>query len=209
MPEALLVAPVDWGAVWPLVLTALAIMGSPGPSTISLVAAGAAYGVEHSLRYFVGLVAGTTVVLVAVATGLTAGLLALPGLRPVITAVAAAYILWLAYHIATAPPLSEQTAASRRPSLYGGALLGVANPKAWIAIAAVFGSARLADDPTMDATTKVALLALLVVVIHASWLLAGSSLVPVLQHPVRARAVNCALAAALVASAILAARGAS
>ena len=126
-------------------MTSLAIMGTPGPATISLTAAGSAYGVRRSLSYLVGIIAGTTAVLLAVATGITAALLALPAVRPALLAAGAAYIVWLAYHIATAPPLAADGSRSDAPGLVGGALLGVANPKAWIAIAAVFASARLAD----------------------------------------------------------------
>ena len=53
-------------------------------------------------------------------------LVALPAIGSVLLGISAAYILWLAYHIATAPLLSEQTAAADAPSFAGGALLGVA-----------------------------------------------------------------------------------
>jgi len=151
-------APYRWDAVASLVVTALAIMGTPGPATISLTAAGSAYGMRRSLAYLAGIVAGTIAVLLAVATGITAALLALPAVRPVLIAAGAGYILWLAYHIATAPPLSERQGDLPAPGLAGGALLGVANPKAWIAIAAVFASARLADGTAADAAAKVAVL---------------------------------------------------
>src|SRR5215472_11192896 len=129
---------VHLGPAGTLVFASLAIMGSPGPSTISLVAAAVAYGIRRSLPYCVGLVVGATVVLLAAATGVTAVLLAVPPLRWVFVLAAAGYILWLAYHLATAPPLAEQTASDRRPSLVDGVVLGVINPKAWFAIAAVF-----------------------------------------------------------------------
>src|SRR3954452_23452559 len=115
-----------------LVLAALAVMGSPGPATISLVAAGSQHGVRRSLPYLAGIVLGTTVVLVAVAVGITVTLLAVPAVRVILVAVSAAYILWLAWHVATAPLLATRTATAAAPSLAGGALLGVANPKAWI-----------------------------------------------------------------------------
>jgi threonine/homoserine/homoserine lactone efflux protein len=78
------------------------------------------------LSYLIGIVVGTTVVLVAVASGITAALLALPAIGSVLLGISAAYILWLAYHIATAAPFSAQTAAVAAPSFAGGALLGVA-----------------------------------------------------------------------------------
>jgi threonine/homoserine/homoserine lactone efflux protein len=192
-----------WDSVGSLVITALAIMGTPGPATISLTAAGSAYGMRRSLGYLLGIVAGTGVVLVAVATGITAALLAVPAVRPALLAAGAAYILWLAYHIATAPPLAGRASAVATPGLAGGALLGVANPKAWIAIAAVFASARLAHGAAADAAAKVAVLSVLIVVINATWLAAGSSLAPLLRHPGRARLVNRCLAALLVAAAAL------
>jgi len=179
-------------------------MGSPGPATISLTAAGSAYGVRRCLPYLAGIIAGTTIVLVAVATGITAALLAVPAMRAVLIAISAAYIVWLAYHVATAPPLAAQAAASRAPSLAGGTLLGVANPKAWVAIAAVFANARVADAAMVDAAAKVAVLAVMIVLINAAWLVAGASLAPMLRDPRRARAVNTALAAALVGATALA-----
>jgi threonine/homoserine/homoserine lactone efflux protein len=194
---------VPWESVGTLVLTSLAIMGSPGPATISLVAAGSARGVRRSLSYLVGIVAGTTIVLLAVATGITAALLAVPAIGAALLWASAAYVLWLAYRIATAPPLPEPAAASDAFSVAGGALLGVANPKAWIAIAAVFASARLAGDATTDATAKLALLVPMIVVICVTWLLAGTSIAPLLRDPRRGRLVNAALAAAVVGATAL------
>ena len=179
-------------------------MGTPGPATISLTAAGSAYGARRCIGYLAGIVAGTCAVLLAVAGGVTAALLAVPAVRPVLIAVAAGYILWLAYHIATAPALPEQAGGVRPPSAAAGALLGVANPKAWVAIAAVFASVRVSPGAAADAAAKVAVLSVLIVAINATWLLAGASLAPVLRDPARARIANPALAALLVAAVVLA-----
>jgi threonine/homoserine/homoserine lactone efflux protein len=181
-----------------LVLTGLAVMGSPGPSTVSLVAVSAAYGLRPAVAYCAGLIVGTTVVLLAVATGLTALLLALPLLRWVLLALAVGYILALALRLARSQSIGGSGAPDRSPSLVGGLVLGALNPKAWVAIGAVFGGARLAAGPVRDATLKVAVLTLLIVVVHVGWLAAGRSLEPLLRRPRRARAVNLALAGLLV-----------
>jgi threonine/homoserine/homoserine lactone efflux protein len=197
-------AAIRSGALPPLALTALAIMGSPGPATISLTATGSAYGVRRSLRYLLGIIIGTWIVLIAVATGITASLLAIPVLRSVLLAASVAYLAWLAFHIATAAtPTGDSTPPSgHAPSLRGGTLLGVANPKAWVAIGAVFASGRLASDAATDAALKVAVLALMVVLISCTWLLAGASLAPLLRAPRVARIVNVVLAATLVAATV-------
>jgi threonine/homoserine/homoserine lactone efflux protein len=191
-------------SVLPLVLTSLAIMGSPGPATISLTAAGSAYGVRRSLGYLFGIIVGTTIVLLTVATGITATLLAVPALRSVLIGLAAAYLLWLAYRIATAPPLTDQNSDSPAPSLAGGALLGVANPKAYVAIAAVYASAHLGSQQVEDAVAKVVILSAMIVLINGTWLVIGSLFAPLLRDAHRARIVNIGLATALVGATILA-----
>src|SRR5262245_47085641 len=174
-------------------------MGSPGPATVSLVAAGSAYGGRRSAPYLLGIIGGTSAVLAAVGCGITAALLAVPALKTALVVVSALYILWLAYHLATAPPLADNTGADP-PSLAGGLLLGVANPKAWVAIAAVFASSRLSDAAAADAIAKAATLTVMIVLINSAWLLAGASLAPLLRDPSRSRTVNIALAIVLVAA---------
>jgi threonine/homoserine/homoserine lactone efflux protein len=191
---------IRWSALPALLLTSLAIMGSPGPATISLTATGVAFGVRRSARYLAGIIAGTIIVLVMVAAGVTGALLAVPGVRPLFLAVAAAYILYLAYHIATAPPLRAADRGASAPSLGGGLVLGVANPKAWVAIAAVFVSARIATHTIVDPGVKVVALALMVVAINTTWLVAAAWVAPALRDPVRSRRANVGLAAALVVS---------
>jgi threonine/homoserine/homoserine lactone efflux protein len=181
-----------------LIVASLIVMGSPGPSTISVTAVGAAFGLRRSLGYLSALVAGTIAVLLAVATGVVALLLAVPRLAPVLLAASAVYILYLAYQIATAPPLSKPAAAAAAPSFAGGVLLAVANPKAYVAIAAVFAGSAL------DGVAKTAVLGVMIVLIHLVWWLAGAAFARVFHDPVWSRRVNLAFAAALVATTVYA-----
>jgi threonine/homoserine/homoserine lactone efflux protein len=192
-----------------LILASLAVMGSPGPSTMSVTAVGAAFGFRRSLAYLTGIILGTTAVLVAVAAGVVAMLMSLPRLAPVLVAVSAAYIAYLAFKIATAPPLSRQDPAAGAPSFAGGFLLGVANPKAYLAIAAVFAGTNLAvESHVIEAMLKTAILTIMIVVIHLGWLTAGVSLSRLLHHPVSSRIVNLLFAAILIVTTVMAiARG--
>jgi len=191
--------------LWPLVLSAAALMGSPGPSTISVTAVGAAFGARRALGYVAGLVLATIAVLLVVASGMLALALAVPFLVPVVTAASALYILYLALRIARAPPLAARDAAAPAPSLGAGLLLGIGNPKAWVAIAAVFAGSRLEGfSPAQAAALKTAVLAAMIVAIHLAWLLAGASLARLLRNPVASRLANLVLAALLVASCALA-----
>lgn len=77
------------------------------------------------------------------------------------------------------------------PSFLGGVLLAVANPKAYVAIAAVFAASML--GPVL----KILVLAAMIVLIHVVWLLAGAAFARVFHDPVWSRRVNLAFAAAL------------
>jgi threonine/homoserine/homoserine lactone efflux protein len=188
-----------------LILASLVVMGSPGPSTMSVTAVGAAFGFRRSLAYLAGIILGTTAVLVAVAAGVVAMLMSLPRLAPVLAAASAAYIAFLAFKIATAPPLSRQHQAASAPSFAGGFLLGVANPKAYLAIAAVFAGTTLAvESRLIDAMLKTGVLTITIVVIHLCWLTAGVWLSRLLHHPVSSRIVNLLFAAILIFTTIMA-----
>ena len=192
-----------------LILASLVVMGSPGPSTMSVTAVGAAFGFRRSLGYLTGTILGTTAVLFAVAAGVVTMLMSLPRLAPVLVAASAVYIVYLAFKIATAPPLSRQGHAASPPSFAGGFLLGVANPKAYLAIAAVFAGTTLAVESRMvEAILKTVVLTTMIVVIHVCWLTAGISLSRLLQHPVSSRILNLLFAAILILTTVVAiARG--
>jgi threonine/homoserine/homoserine lactone efflux protein len=188
-----------WQPLLALVLASTVIMGSPGPSTISATAVGAAFGLRRAFGYVSGLVVGTTVVLLAVVLGVVAILLSIPQAARVLTFASALYILYLAFKIATAPPLTSEATHASVPAFAGGFILAIANPKAYLAIGAVFaGSPSLVADHELDAALKVVLLGAMVVLIHGFWVLAGASLSRVLRHPLGSRIVNIALAASLV-----------
>lgn len=188
-------------ALLSLLLTAAIVMGSPGPSTVSVTAVGAAFGFRRSLPYAAGLIAGTTLVLLAVATGAVALLLSEPRLGLPLTVLSAIYMLWLAWKIATASPLRDADPQAGAPGFAGGALLAIANPKAWLAIAAVFAGATLsAKGSASDAALKAAVLTGMIVLIHLAWLVAGASLSRLLRDPIRSRIANVGFAALLVAA---------
>lgn len=189
------------GSVFLMVLAALALMGSPGPATLSLAAAGAAFGSRAGLPYLAGIVAGTIGVLVLVATGITGLIATHPAIVRLLTFAAAAYIVYLAWRIATAPPLSTGGRQRRPPSWPGGFALAIANPKAYAAIAAVYsGHELLADSLFWDAIARTGTLAAIVVIVNTAWLLFGSLISAALHDPVKVRFTNIAFSIALLAS---------
>lgn len=183
------------------VLAGLALAGSPGPATLSLAAIGAAFGARRGLGYMIGIIAGMVVVMAIVATGVMGALLALPGATPVVAAMAGAYFVYLAFRIATAPPLSEGTAARRRPTFAGGAFLSLVNPKGYAAMAALFsGFVLVREHLELDAAMKMIVLAAIITAVNLAWLFAGAALTRFFRDRRTNRAINVAFALLLVAS---------
>ncbi|RWH72235.1 MAG: LysE family translocator [Mesorhizobium sp.] len=202
MAELVFSHPELWQQLLALVLASAVVMGSPGPATISVTAVGAAFGLRDSLHYASGIILGTVAVLLVVATGITAMLASVPKLTPLLAVASAAYILYLAFKIATAPPLAARTGGAARPTFLGGFLLAVANPKAYVAIAAVFAGTSSAGE--LDAGLKLAVLASMIVAIHVLWLLAGAAFARFLRKPLASRIINLTFAATLVLTTALA-----
>ncbi|HET8728490.1 MAG TPA: LysE family translocator, partial [Alphaproteobacteria bacterium] len=114
-----------------------------------------------------------------------------------------AYILYLAFRIATAPPLSEADRQADAPAFTGGFLLAIANPKAYAAIAAVFAGTGLGLQSQISETLiKTAILTIMIVLIHVAWLGAGAFFARLLHRPLISRIVNFSFAAILLLSTI-------
>jgi threonine/homoserine/homoserine lactone efflux protein len=179
-------------------LAGLALAGSPGPATLSLAAAGAAFGTRQGLGYMAGIVIGMVVVMGIAAAGVIGVLLAIPGATPVVIAAAAAY---LAFRIATAPPLAEAAGAGRRPSFAGGLFLSLVNPKGYAAMAALFsGFVLVRERLELDAALKAIVLLAIMIAVDMAWLLVGAALTRLFREPRTNRATNVAFAVLLLAS---------
>lgn len=183
------------------VLAGFALAGSPGPATLSLAATGAAFGARRGLGYMTGIVVGMVVVMGITATGVMGVLLALPGATPVVATMAAAYFVYLAARIATAPPLSERSDQQRQPSFAGGVFLSLVNPKGYAAMAALFsGFVLIRERLELDAAAKAIVLVAIITAVNVAWLCAGAALTQFFRNPRTNRALNVTFALLLVAS---------
>src|SRR5262249_31326866 len=160
---------ITFSALGSLLASAAALMASPGPATLSVAATSAAYGFRRSLPYVTGINLGTIFVLLAMALGASTLLYALPGIALPVSIAASLYILYLAYRIATAPPLTVKS-NGLSPGVMPGLLLAMANPKAYLAIGAVYSKTVLTPSSAVsDALLKCVILSAAIIIIHMVW----------------------------------------
>ena len=187
------------------VVAGLALIGSPGPATLSLAATGAAFGVRAGRRYLFGLLSGVTLVIAGVAAGIVAAVLAIPHAAGILTVIAAVYLAYLAYRIATAPPIDDKADIADAPGFATGLVLNLVNPKAYAAFIALFsGFDLIPSAPIFSAALKAAILSVMVIPVNIAWLSAGSALRHLFHHPRTSRLINIAFAVLLVASVAIA-----
>ncbi|WP_419906726.1 LysE family translocator [Hoeflea sp.] len=182
---------------------AIPLMMSPGPANLSLASIGVAFGFRRGLPFLAGIVTGTTGVLLLIAFGITAALLAQPGLTQALTIVAAIYILYLAWKIASAPVQKSETSATKAPAVFPGLVLALANPKAFAAIGAAYAGQTLHQgDLFLDALLKIAALFPVILVSGTGWLTFGAVFSELLSRPRIGRIFNISFAVMLVIFAV-------
>ena len=195
---------MDSDALLALILAGLVLAGSPGPNTMSLAAAGAAYGTRRSTAFMLGLAVGMLGVMIIVASGVVAMLLAVPGIAPVATIAALLYFVYLAWKIGTAPPLSAGGSGRPAPSLTDGLFQSLVNPKGYAAMLALFASHTLiAASLVNDAALKIAVAMVIIVFVNVVWLYVGAGLARFFRSPRANRIINVSFAVLLLASAAL------
>jgi len=114
-------------------------------------------------------------------------------------------MVYLAYRIATAPPLGEKAATGRIPGFLPGFILAIANPRAYAVFATLFsGFTIIPGDIASDAVLKGCVIMTLLTVIDLAWLHAGSSLRHLFQDPKISRRINIPFPVLLLVSVALA-----
>ena len=84
---------------------------TPGPNNAMLFASGVNHGLRRTLPHLLGVTLGFTFMQLAVGLGVGAAFEALPGLYPALRAFGLAYMLYLAWRIATSAPPAGQPEA--------------------------------------------------------------------------------------------------
>ena len=116
-----------------LLFIAFAVVAAvtPGPSNLMLTITGAMVGIVRGLPCLAGVGAGMALMMFVVAFGLGSVVLAYPAIVTALKIGGAAFLLWLAWKIATA--VHRDAGGEARPVGFGGAFLFQwLNPKSWL-----------------------------------------------------------------------------
>ena len=187
----------------PLITFIIATAGTPGPNNTMIFSSGASYGFRRSIPHVAGINTGFPLMVVAVGLGIGSMLERFPTVYSVLRVIAACYLVYLAYRIATAPVTKNPQVLRGRPlSFIRAALFQWVNPKTWVmAVGVVAAFAHASGSAYVVEVLVIALVFLIFgTPCTTAWLLAGMSLSRIFSKPLHLRVLNVALALLLVAS---------
>jgi threonine/homoserine/homoserine lactone efflux protein len=174
---------------------------TPGPSNVMITATGGAMGVVRGLPCALGAAMGMGSLLFSAALGLGQFVLGYPALLRVMNWCGAAFLLWLAWKIATAGRTSE-LAAAEPVGFFGAALFQWINPKGWLVAVSAASTYYQAtpDHPIMQAAVFGVLFFAAALPSGLVWLVLGSLIHRWLRDDRAARRFNIVMGLALAAS---------
>ncbi len=173
---------------------------TPGPNNMMLFASGVNFGFVRTIPHMCGIGVGFLVLLLAVGFGLGALLETFPAVYTVMKFAGGAYLLWIAWKIATSRSIAEGKAGAKPMSFLEAAAFQWVNPKAWVM--AVSAMATYTDARNYTASVLIVGLAFAIVNFPSvsTWAGFGSGLRQWLSDPVRLKWFNISMALLLVAS---------
>ena len=186
----------------PVLSFAVSTTITPGPNTIMVMASGTNFGYRRTLRHILGISLGFPVMVIAVGLGLGGLFRALPGVHIVLKSLGCAYILWMAWKIATADGVGGSREKSGSPFTFlQAAGFQWVNPKAWVMAVGAITAYTSASGYFYFEIALIASIFLIVCIPSISiWTLFGVGIGRILTARKWLRIFNAVMALLLVAS---------
>lgn len=184
-------------------LLAFAFVSSatPGPNNLMLMASGTNFGFARTIPHMLGVSGGFVLMVILVGLGLAQIFQALPVLRTILKVGSVAYLVYLAWKIATASAPKDATAAGAKPMTFiGASLFQWVNPKAWTMALGAVSVYVPKSDPIIGLLIVAAVFGAINLPVVSGWAAMGVQLRRFLQDPVRLRVFNVTAALLLIGS---------
>jgi threonine/homoserine/homoserine lactone efflux protein len=169
-----------------------------------ITASGANFGFRRTIPHLLGIVIGFPVMTLAIGIGLGELFKTWPVVHAVLKYAGTAYLLYLAYRIATAARSGEAQARGRPLTFLEAAAFQRANPKGWMmAVGAVSAYTTVGGDPFLQSLIIAVVIGVIAIPAVGVWALFGVAVRRFLRSDRALRIFNLGMAALLVASLVL------
>jgi threonine/homoserine/homoserine lactone efflux protein len=174
---------------------------TPGPNNALLMASGMQFGFRRSVPLICGVAIGFPLMIGLIGLGLGKVFEAWPALYQTLKYAGAAYMLYLAFRIATAKPSSYSGEADAKPfSFFQMCLFQWVNPKGWVMAITALSAYTLSHSYYAGVATVVGTFLFMGITSASTWAAFGAALRNVMSDARYFRVINVALALLLIAS---------
>jgi threonine/homoserine/homoserine lactone efflux protein len=173
---------------------------TPGPNNLMLLASGVNFGFSRTIPHMLGIGLGFMLMIVLVGLGLGSMFEALPWLHDAIKYAGFAYMLYLAWRIATSGQIGDGKANPQPMTFLAAAAFQWVNPKAWAMAVTALAAYTIADAFVASVAVVALVFGLVNLPTVSVWALFGVWLRRFLSDPKIVRLFNWTCAALLVLS---------
>jgi threonine/homoserine/homoserine lactone efflux protein len=173
---------------------------TPGPNNLMLLASGVNFGFRRTLPHMLGIGGGFAFLLLCVGFGLGAVLRQAPALHLAIKIVGVAYLLYLAWKIATSGPIEDREGKAVPMTFLQAAAFQWVNPKAWFMAVTAMSVYTIPTNYVVSVVLISTVFAVINVPCISLWAGMGVALRKLLSDPRTLRWFNITMALLLAAS---------
>lgn len=173
---------------------------TPGPNNMMLLSSGATFGFRRTLPHLFGISAGCVVMVLLFGLGLAGIVARVPWLYNVLHIVSSAYLLYLAWRIATSSGVGGAGERARPLTFLDAVAFQWVNPKAWAMTLGAATSFSRPEHLTADVIIVAFVLAACGIPCIMLWAGGGLAVRHLLARPALLRGFNIGMAALLVLS---------
>lgn len=186
-----------------LALSLFAFVASitPGPNNIMLLASGVNFGFARTIPHMLGVNFGFVLMILIVGAGIGQVFAVVPQLYLMLKVISVAYMLWLAWNIATSGPVDKSADSGAKPMTFlAAAAFQWVNPKAWAMILTAVAAYTLPGQFLYSLGVMALVFGFINFPSIACWAGFGVALRDLLRDPARVRIFNYVMAGLLIAS---------
>ncbi|CAG2152828.1 LysE family translocator [Cupriavidus numazuensis] len=184
-----------------LAFSAFALVSSitPGPNNTMVLASGVNFGFTRTIPHLLGISSGFSLMVALVGRGLGSMFSHWPWTWQVLRIAAGAYLVWLAWKLATSGGVQDRQVARPMGFLQAAAFQWV-NPKAWVMAVGACSTYVLHGNVWLNVALMAGIFAVINLPSVAMWAVFGSALRRWLSQPRVLRVFNVGMAVLLLAS---------
>lgn len=190
--------PLSLDTLFALSLFSIISSITPGPNNIMVLSSGVNFGLRRSMPHILGISLGFFVLCMACGMGLGSLLLQFPSLHTTLKMLAAMYLLYLAYKIASSRSLSHAAESSQPFSLMQAAMFQWVNPKGWMMAISAMILYTIPEQPFYSTLWVSIIFGLLCFPCILIWCLFGTLLRQFLSDPQRLKYFNICMGLLLI-----------